>query len=283
MAWPARKDQSNLKVALALSAALHAGLLCVHFANPARWEPQPATTLAVLVNSSTKKAPAKATAIAQAHLDGGGTLDDKGWRPASPLERGPTQIEPEKQAAETEQERKARELERSVSELLARAKASRWSAPDEAGRPNPAAEQARKQALDLAAQIDARAQAYASRPKKAFVGLQTARSDMAPWIEAWQRKVEGVGSSFYPQGAAKGRRGSLILTAAIRKDGSVEGIKIDQSSGDASLDAAAQRILALAAPFEAFGEPMASRVDVLYVTRQWRFGPAGLERLDAEP
>ena len=277
MAWAG----SRMKVALGVSAALHGALLALHFAPPPKaWAPQSPTVLAVLVNAKSKKAPPKASAIAQANLDGGGTVDEKGWRPSSPLERGPTQLDPEKRANETEQERKARELEGEVAKLLAQAKAARWRAVAGQGRSDPAAEQARKQALDLAAQLDARAQAYASRPKKAFVGLQTAQSDLAPWIEAWQRKVEGVGSAFYAQGAARGKRGLLIATVAIRKDGSVESVKIEKSSGDAALDKAARDILALAAPFEPFGQPMGSKVDVVYVTRQWKFGPAGLEKLD---
>jgi TonB family protein len=66
-------------------------------------------------------------------------------------------------------------------------------------------------------------------------------------------KVERVGNLNYPEAArAQKLYGSLILTVAIKADGSIESIVIDKPSGKKILDAAAVRILELAAPYGNF-------------------------------
>lgn len=295
-AWPERghraatartRDRAEspgtaLRWALGASLALHAVILAVRFASPPESEePAPNPMLmAVLVNASSKEAPTRAAAIAQSQLDGGGELD-AGWMPSSPMERGPTSVELPTKAQSGDAAPDVSSLERQVRELIAQRDA-RWRA--QSGKPDPsqaAADDTERLAMELAARIDKQASAYASRPKKAFLGLQAAQSDMAAWVEAWQRKVEAMGTEFYPEGARGRVRGALILTVGMRKDGSVESISIDRSSGQQVLDDAAKRILELSAPFEAFDARLARKVDILYVTRQWKFGPAGLERLES--
>lgn len=270
-----------LKWALGASLAFHAVILGIRFASPPeREEPAPNPMLmAVLVNASSTLAPTRATVIAQRQLDGGGELD-AGWMPSSPLERGPTSVKLPAKASAGESAPDAPALERQVRELMTQSK-SLWTAPN--GKTDPsqkAADETERLAMEIAARIDKQASAYASRPKKAFVGLQAAQSELAPWVEAWQRKVESVGTQFYPEGARGRVRGALILTVGMRKDGSVESISIDKSSGEKVLDDAAKKILTLSAPFDAFGARLAKKVDIIYVTRQWTFGPAGLERIE---
>lgn len=282
-------DTKRLSVwwAAAGSLALHALLLAVKFAAPAEpvWTAPSPMIIAVLVNTQSKAAPKRAGAIAQANLDGGGELEERGWMPSSPLEKGPTSLKVGDKKVEGDKERDVEALERQVAELMSQAKSEAWTV--ERGRP----EQRRKQesadsqrlAIELAARIDKQAQAYASRPKKAFVGLQATQSELAVWVEAWQRKVESMGNAFYPEQARGKVRGTLVLTAAIRSDGRLDSIKIDRSSGRRLLDESARRILSLSAPFEPFDAAMSKKVDIVYITRQWRFGPEGLERLESTP
>lgn len=275
-----------MRWAIAASLALHAVVLCVRFA-PAvadKWNEPNHVIMAVLVNAKTKLPPKKAAVIAQVQMDGGGNIDEKGWMPASPLEKGATQVKLKSKPSQGADDKQVEALEREVARMMAQTQKSSWSVPDE-----PVPSQMKKEisdvekmALDLAARIDKQASAYASRPKKMFIGLQATQSDSAAWIEAWQRKVEGFGNAFYPEQAQGKIRGTLTLTAGVGKDGRVESIRIDRSSGHKILDDSAKRILKLAGPFEPFDAKMSQKVDILYITRQWRFGPSGLERIEAE-
>ena len=64
----------------------------------------------------------------------------------------------------------------------------------------------------------------------------------------------------------------MLLTVVLNLDGSIKSIDLIQSSGYKILDAAAERIVRLAAPF-----PPAPRsgehIDELNITRTWQFQP----------
>jgi protein TonB len=277
----------SLRWAIGLSFAVHAALLAIKFAAPAQpvWTPPNPMIVAVLVNVQSKNAPKKAAAIAQVNLDGGGELEQRGLMPSSPLEKGPTSLKVGVKQSDGEKEKEVEALELQVAKLMAQTQQKSWkveqSQPDQ--RRKQEASDSEKMAIDLAARIDKQALAYASRPKKAFVGLQATQSDLAVWVEGWQRKVESMGNAFYPEQARGRVRGTLILTAVIRSDGRIDSIQIEQSSGHKLLDESAQRIMRLSAPFEPFDSVMSRKIDLIYITRQWRFGPEGLERLESTP
>jgi protein TonB len=65
--------------------------------------------------------------------------------------------------------------------------------------------------------------------------------------------------------------GDLLMTVGINPDGSVESIDIRRSSGMPELDDAAVDIVQLAAPFAPLPQDIRSQVDVLHITRTWRF------------
>ncbi|MEO7760408.1 MAG: TonB family protein, partial [Casimicrobiaceae bacterium] len=65
--------------------------------------------------------------------------------------------------------------------------------------------------------------------------------------------------------------GSLLLTVAIKADGSIERVEINRSSGKKVLDAAAVRILQLAAPYSAFPADIRHDTDIVEITRTWTF------------
>jgi protein TonB len=76
----------------------------------------------------------------------------------------------------------------------------------------------------------------------------------------------------YPNRAReKGLSGSLLLDVAIRSDGSVKEIIIRRSSGHDLLDSGAVKIVRLAAPFAPFPDQIKGEVDILHVTRNWKF------------
>ena len=65
-----------------------------------------------------------------------------------------------------------------------------------------------------------------------------------------------------------------MISVAVRRDGSVEQTRIIQSSGIPLLDSTALRIVQLASPFPPLPET-AENVDILHVTRTWRFLAGG--------
>jgi protein TonB len=81
-----------------------------------------------------------------------------------------------------------------------------------------------------------------------------------------------VGELNYPQ-AARDRKiyGSMVVTVSIKADGSLERVEINRPSGQRILDAAALRIVQLAAPFAAFPADIARDTDILSITRTWIF------------
>ena len=128
----------------------------------------------------------------------------------------------------------------------------------------------------LTASLEARATAYAKRQRRKSISASTREVRYASYLGAWARKVERIGNLNYPQ-AAKDQRiyGSLILHVAVRRDGSVEAIRIVRSSGQDVLDQAAVKIVELAAPFAPFPPEIAAETDVLDIIRTWQFQRGG--------
>lgn len=128
----------------------------------------------------------------------------------------------------------------------------------------------------LAAEIDRRAEQYAKRPRRKFVDANTREYEYAAYMRAWIARVERIGNLNYPDDARRrGLSGSLVLTVAIRRDGSVERVDLIQPSGHKVLDDAAMAVVKLAAPFAPLPRTE-ENVDILHITRTWQFMPGGL-------
>ena len=127
----------------------------------------------------------------------------------------------------------------------------------------------------LAAEIHLRSQEYAKRPKRKFVSASTKEYAWAQYLRSWVDRVERVGNLNYPDEARRRRIGGLVvISVAVRRDGSVEATRIVQSSHIPMLDNAALRIVKLSEPFEALPKTK-DDPDVLHVTRTWQFMPGG--------
>ncbi|HVR80772.1 MAG TPA: energy transducer TonB [Luteimonas sp.] len=127
----------------------------------------------------------------------------------------------------------------------------------------------------LAAEIHLRSERYAKRPKRKFVSASTREYAWAGYLRAWVDRVEHVGNLNYPDEARRRRlSGELVISVAIRRDGSIERADIIQSSGIKLLDDAALRIARLAEPYPPLPKT-ADNIDVLHVTRTWQFLPGG--------
>jgi periplasmic protein TonB len=270
-----------LGAAIGLSLALHAALLSMQFKFPdaTRWKSSSAPIEVVLVNARTKDRPAKADALAQANLNRGGTVEEN-RRAKTPLPvTEPRQ--PGKDLAEAQ--RRQRSLEAQQAELLAKARDAQGRVPASAERQpeidNPGDKPSGRDLADLAlaamrlqAQIDRQIDEYQKRPRKKFIGANTAEYRFAQYEEDWRVKIERIGTLNYPPEARGRVYGNLRMTVSIRADGNVEAIELDRSSGLKVLDAAAFKIVRMATPFAAFPPDIRRDTDLLIITRTWFFG-----------
>jgi protein TonB len=264
--------------AFGISVGLHALVLSIHFAPIVIKDLGRSTPIEVaLVNAKSKDKPTKADVLAQANLDGGGNTDaDR--RAKSPL---PVLPKDSAQNEITLATQKLDDLERRAKEMLSAMRSAQSVAvaptPTEAtDRPElPTSNEMMQRTLEamrLEAQIAKDMDAYQKRPKRKFVGARAEEYRFARYVEDWRLKVERVGNLNYPEAArAKKLYGSLVLTVSIRADGSLEGVEVSKPSGQRILDAAAVRIVEMAAPYAAFPPDVRRDTDILHITRTWSF------------
>ena len=91
------------------------------------------------------------------------------------------------------------------------------------------------------------------------------------YFEAWRQKVERIGALNYPEAAKSGIFGALRLTVSLTQDGNIKNIVIDKSSGYPELDEAAISIVKMGAPYAMFSDRMRNEVDIIRITRTWKF------------
>lgn len=91
------------------------------------------------------------------------------------------------------------------------------------------------------------------------------------YFEAWRQKVERLGALNYPKEAKTGNLGSLKLTVSLSTKGKIESITINKTSGNKALDEAAIKIVKLGEPYAVFSERMRKEVDLINITRIWKF------------
>lgn len=279
--WSGLDRQSRLlAVSVGASILLHAILLSVHFRFPdsLRWKSANQPLEVILVNAKTREKPERAKALAQANLDGGGNTADR--RRATSALPVTSPRDPGRSLAEMK--RRQRELEAQQQRLLAQTRDRRATVPAEGQRETPPEEAAPQDSgrdmaerslamLQLQAQIARQTKVYQERPRKRFIGANAREYRFAQYEDDWRAKIERVGTLNYPAEARGKLYGVLRLTVTIRPDGSVESVELDRSSGLKVLDAAAFRIVQMAAPFAAFPANIRKDTDLLAITRTWFF------------
>jgi len=274
-----RRDDRLLAWTLGISIAIHAVVLAIRF-QPFDFKKMldrgPPLEVA-LVNAKSKAKPVKADILAQANLDGGGNTDeDRRARtplPVLPRESKATEVKVATQKIES--------LERQTKELLTQLKSQPVAtpapapveAPEKAEAPTASELMQRTlEAMRLEAQIAKDMDAYQKRPKRRFVGARAEEYRFARYVEDWRLKIERIGNLNYPEAARQLKLyGNLLLTVSIRADGSVENVRVERSSGQRVLDAAAVRIVEMAAPFAPLPPDIRRDTDILHITRTWTF------------
>ena len=239
----------------------------------------------ILVQSKSDEAPEVADFIAQANQKGGGDSEQK-LRPSdlfsTPVPKPEPGIAPMPVTAVEETSQREQALETEVltvrrSESTVAAQPSKTAVPEAQNELNNEIARREMEMANLQAEISRTRQAYAKRPKRKFISANTKEDGYAQYMQAWVAKVERVGNINYPDEARTRKlQGSLVLTVAIRRDGSVEKVEIIQSSGEPILDDAAKHIIEIAAPFDVTPEVNGERFDVLHITRTWVFLPGNV-------
>jgi protein TonB len=105
-----------------------------------------------------------------------------------------------------------------------------------------------------------------------YVSADTQASRLAPYLDAWRRRVERVGTLNFPTAARRrGLTGNPVIEVTLRRDGRLQAARIQRSSGHAQIDAAALEILRLASPFDPFPTELARDYRTLRFPYEWRF------------
>jgi len=105
-----------------------------------------------------------------------------------------------------------------------------------------------------------------------WVTPDTRASKLAPYLSAWKRKVERVGTLNFPSVARNtGLSGSPVVEVQISASGRLIEASVRRSSGHGALDNAAMTILKLASPFDPFPPEMAAEYVQLRFAYQWEF------------
>ncbi len=284
---PPISTDDRLSVTFIFALLLHAVIvLGVSFGYEDPDEPEILPALdVILVQRRSEKPPEEADYLAQASQVGGGTEVEK-VRPQSPLsgeipkpdpgiaplpmdpaEPRPSEPEPvETLTAQTAQTRILKTQEqKAVPET-----------------PNTRAAELLKRSMEIArleAEIGRELEAYARRPRRKFISANTREFEYASYMQAWVAKVERIGNLNYPDEARRRKlQGSLVLTVAISRDGSVDSIDVIQPSGYPVLDEAAIRIVRIGAPYAPLPQNIRNSVDILHITRTWQFLPGNILR-----
>lgn len=296
-----------MRLGLFLSFIIHVIFISLHFEPEDRIDGKHMPALEVtLVNTKTETKPQDADALAQFNLNRGGNTDlDK--QVTSPLPATETAIDETtisahvqdkgstlaETNAETDQEdaefARLKALEKQAQTLMIQLRST--AVVDKAKRKKTKnktiqekAEKANKQLNDdkenqraqeikrLEALIAKEYEAYQKRPKRKFFGGRVKESKYAKYYDSLRHRIETVGTANYPLAAKElNLYGKLVLTFSIKKDGQLENIEIDKSSGYRVLDAAATRTIEMSAPFTPFPRTIREETDIIHFTRTMLF------------
>lgn len=273
----------TLSIAITISVLAHAVLLAIRFTAPEAFKFKPADPglEVILVNAKHDRKPLKADALAQANLDGGGNAD--AGRAKSPLPDMRRSADGDSAKAAR---RKVEELEQQQRQLLAQMKtdnqfrAAKTNDVERKEPPQPSATDmldSAKALLRREAEIARSIEDYNKRPKKTQVTPSTREVGYAAYYKTLQERIERFGTLNFPQKDGKKLYGQMVIYIPIFQDGTLYmkegGPRIERTSGNPDLDAAALSIVRRSAPFGRFPDNMRStgRDDVWEVITRFSF------------
>ncbi len=263
---------------LVLATALHAlVLLGVSFGITLKPSPRLADSLdIVLVKWRSENAPEVADFLAQASQQGGGEVTEK-LRPSQAVSGEAPSLELGQDARQSSPAMPvpARETREIVALEAENAKVLEQTRIEQPDTERPSAARLMQQSMEMASfqpTLGRQMQWKSKLPRRKFISANTQEYKFASYMRAWVSKVERVGNMNYPSELRQKKlHGDLVLTVGIRKNGTVESIDIMRSSGIPAVDQAAVRIVKMCIPYAPLPDNISEQVDILHITRTWRF------------
>ena len=268
-------NSDSLLIALFVAGIVHIVLvLGMNFTTPQPEKTNKSIDI-TLVNTPAKKAPEKADFLAQENQSGAG---EKAKKPESQPQKPPSQedsqVKPIKKSVQEESKPKVAQKiitqEKAEKKVVAASETAVVSQPEK--QPLITAESLQQQIAQLGTEIR-QSQPSADQTKIKFVDSVSAHKYVAAqYMKDWERKVERTGNLNYPEAATKKNfSGTLTMDVGINADGSIYSIRINRSSGNPALDEAAKKIVRMSAPFAQLPLDLRKELDVLVITRVWKF------------
>jgi protein TonB len=275
---PKISDGDRLGMTFFLAACLHGILILgITFSLSPRANENPPALDIILVQTSTPAETDDASFLAQVSQQGGGNSEDN-IRPQD-LFTAPNLTDDPGLAMQTatQQVHKQQAVKQQQILLASTAQYRIYSdeliqAEDESINTDRENSQYATRAARLAQEINTRIETAASKGKVKYLNSSTREFAPAKYMRHWINRVERIGNLNYPDQARRERlSGTLILDVVVNSDGKLMRTELRRSSGHKVLDDAARRIVALAAPFDAFPDKLKRDTDVIHITRSWEF------------
>ena len=276
-------SSSDLGITLLGAALLHIVLILgLTFSLPKKPVHDDAPQLEItLVQAHNEKEPDKATFLANASQQGGGDTE-KDLRAKTPLPGNGRKNQP--QPMFRPQSSASEELVTQADKVLV-TESSKQKPVVQPVENEKKKTQKRKRLIGLPepmtlvqererllAELSLQQENYQKRPRRKFLTANTREYKYATYMDAWRSKVERIGNLNYPEEAKRRNlTGSLVLDVAILPDGKLDNINVRRSSHHKALDDAAIRIVRLAAPYAPFPKNFRDEVDIIHITRTWKF------------
>lgn len=272
-------SNDRMAVSMMMALGLHAAILLgIGFVMDFKPLTHPLETLdVVLVNWRSETTPDEADFLAQASQQGGGestevskpSQENTGASPNS--DTGTDLLDQLEQSSEITDAAREQVLLEDDNSLFSQQITS-IEQPDD---PLPSAATLMQESMTMARLqpgIQRDRESQSKLPRRKWISANTRAYEYAAYMQAWVAKVERVGNLNYPEEIRRLKlTGDLVMTVGIKVDGSVESIDITRSSGTPQLDQAATRIVRLAGPYSPLPDYIQTEVDILHITRTWRF------------
>jgi len=229
-----------------------------------------------LISAPSEKIDDKADFLAQDNQSGGGRKASQAETAAQQvaINNGQKKTNPVKQQNHDEHKVKAAQRiltsDKADRKVLAAKKSADVNEAEQ--HPKLTADLLQQQIAQLGTEIR-QSQPSSEQAKIKFVDAVSAHKYIAAqYMKDWENKVEHTGNLNYPEIALKKDfSGTLTMDVGINADGSIYSIRIGRSSGNLELDEAAKKIVRMSAPFAPLPVDLRKEVDVLVITRVWKF------------
>ena len=263
----------SMLVALFFAAVIHVLIILgVNFTVPEPEKINKSISITI-ANSPTSQAPEKADFLAQENQQGAGNEQSKKRPPAQQI---PSQGKsPEKRIAKKQVQKKPAQAKKVITQKTSDVRMTTAENNETSVRknlPQLSPDALARQVAQLGAEIRYNHKNAEQSRIKFINSVSTHKYLAALYILDWQNKVEKTGNLNYPKIARKKRlNGKLTMDVGINHVGTIYSMRINKSSGYKALDDAAKRIVQMSAPFAPLPKELIKELDVLVITRVWRF------------